>query len=427
MPRDWSFIGLMLLGTWLLAISASFTNHSLVCRDNDIVCGILLIVFGAAALRRLSWGQWGACLVGVWLQLAPLIYWAPDAYLYLNDTLIGVLAIVFSVLVPGIPGESADSGPEIPPGWTYNPSSWPQRLPILFLGTFGWFIARYMAAYQLGYVDHIWDPIFGNGTLMVITSSVSKAFPVSDAGLGAAAYTLEALMAVKGGTRRWRTAPWLVLLFGILVVPLGLTSIILIILQPLLVGHWCAWCLLTALCMLLMIALTIDEVVAVLQYLRTVRISKQNFWRVFWHGGGAEGAAHDIRTPSTLATTRQIVNGMTWGITVPWNLLVTILAGVWLMAAPSLLGIVGWHANAHYIIGALTITFSVIAMAEVVRMIRYAATLLGLAMMAVGVTLIDVWVPGAIYDIATGVLIVAASLPRGHVLERYGSWSTCIR
>jgi len=69
--------------------------------------------------------------------------------------------------------------------------------------------------------------------------------------------------------------PWIVILFGVLVVPLGLISIILVILQPLLVGHWCFWCLLAAICMLIMIALTVDEVVAVVQYLVQVKSKKQ--------------------------------------------------------------------------------------------------------------------------------------------------------
>ena len=92
-------------------------------------------------------------------------------------------------------------------------------------------------------------------------------------------------MGCKGGTRRWYTMPWIVILFGILVVPLGLISIILVILQPLLVGHWCFWCLLAAICMLIMIALTVDEVVAVVQYLVQVKRTKQPFWQVFWKGG----------------------------------------------------------------------------------------------------------------------------------------------
>jgi hypothetical protein len=42
-------------------------------------------------------------------------------------------------------------------------------------------------------------------------------------------------------------------MFGIQVIPLGVTSIVLVILQPLMVGTWCSLCLATAIFMLLTI------------------------------------------------------------------------------------------------------------------------------------------------------------------------------
>ena len=47
---------------------------------------------------------------------------------------------------------------------------------------------------------------------------------------------------------------YLVAFFGFLVVPLGVVSIVLVILQPLAVGAWCTLCLVTAVAMLLMIS-----------------------------------------------------------------------------------------------------------------------------------------------------------------------------
>src|SRR5439155_1580106 len=54
-----------------------------------------------------------------------------------------------------------------------------------------------------------------NGTEFIITSEVSKAWPIPDGGLGAVSYMFEVLMGVMGDRRRWRTMPWMVLLFGI--------------------------------------------------------------------------------------------------------------------------------------------------------------------------------------------------------------------
>jgi len=153
-------------------------------------------------------------------------------------------------------------GPERPPSWSYNPSSWLQRTPIIALGWMGFFFARLMAAYQLGYIDSLWDPFFGHGTEQILNSDISLAWPISDAGLGVFAYTIEALMGYMGGTDRWRTMPWMVTFFGFLVIPLSSVSIFLIIMQPVSVGTWSSYALVTAAAMLVMIPLTLDEVAA---------------------------------------------------------------------------------------------------------------------------------------------------------------------
>lgn len=55
-----------------------------------------------------------------------------------------------------------------------------------------------------------------------------------------------------------------------------------IVIQPIMIGTYCKLCLVTAVAMLIMIPLTLDEVVAMGQYmLRSVR----SFWRTFFHGG----------------------------------------------------------------------------------------------------------------------------------------------
>lgn len=128
-------------------------------------------------------------------------------------------------------------GPDTPPGWSCNPSSWTQRWILIVLGFAGMMVSRYLAAYQMGYVAIPWEPFFGEGSRRVLDSAMSKSFPVSDAGLGAFAYTFEFLMGFMGGKARWRTMPWMVALFGILGIPLGLTHISLVAFQPVVVGY----------------------------------------------------------------------------------------------------------------------------------------------------------------------------------------------
>ncbi len=52
------------------------------------------------------------------------------------------------------------------------------------------------------------------------------ALPVSDAGLGAFSYFIDAIAAAIGGVRRSRFVPWLAALFGLLVIPPGVASIV---------------------------------------------------------------------------------------------------------------------------------------------------------------------------------------------------------
>ena len=43
--------------------------------------------------------------------------------------------------------------------WSYNPSSWRQRIPIGVLACVAFVIATYMALYQWRLVDSVWDPL----------------------------------------------------------------------------------------------------------------------------------------------------------------------------------------------------------------------------------------------------------------------------
>jgi hypothetical protein len=168
-----------------------------------------------------------------------------------------------------------------PPGWDYNPSAWKERLPIVGTALVAFAAAAHLAAYQLELVREPWEPFFGDGSKAILESWVSKLLPVPDATLGALSYLLDAVAGVAGGKGRWRTMPWLVLLFGFLVGPLGAVSVVLVIMQPLLFDAWCTLCLLTALLAVLMIGPAMDEVLASLQHVQRRRAAGEPAWRVF--------------------------------------------------------------------------------------------------------------------------------------------------
>lgn len=178
-------------------------------------------------------------------------------------------------------GEDQASG-DTPPGWTTNPSSWPQRVPIIVLALVGTGIASYLGAFQLDMISSVWEPFFGDGSETVLTSKTSHILPVPDAVLGALSYLADAVTGAIGGTRRWKTMPWIVVVFGIAVGPLGAISVLLVILQPVLYDSFCTLCLASAVISVAMIGPAVDEVLASLQFLRRRRARGRSLWRGFW-------------------------------------------------------------------------------------------------------------------------------------------------
>ena len=179
--------------------------------------------------------------------------------------------------------------PNSPPGWAYNPSDWSQRLPIIALALAEFGIATYLALYQWGVLARVWEPFFGDGSRVILNSSISHLLPVPDAALGAFGYLLDAVTGVIGGRQRWRTMPWMVIIFGLAVGPLGAVSLLLVIFQPVLFDAWCTLCLASAVVSLLMIGPALDEFLASLQYLKAESSRGRSAWRAFWGLGDGWG------------------------------------------------------------------------------------------------------------------------------------------
>jgi hypothetical protein len=410
----------------------SFEIRNLAMMWSDIISGVLVVIFSALSAnssRHYPWAQWANAAVGVWLLFAPLVFWTPLPEAYANATLAGALVIALSVLIPMMPGMSMAGmmgGPDVPPGWAYTPASWLQRMPIAVFAIIGFFIARHMTAYQLGYIDRAWDPFFGAGTETIITSSVSKAWPIADAGLGAVVYMLELLMTFMGGKQRWRTMPWMVLALGILILPLGIVSIFFVIIQPIVIGTWCTLCLIAALAMLLMIPYSLDEFVAMGQFLVDARRKGKPFWRTFWMGDAMEGGSAETSTGLLGTMNEKIAQGAR-GMTFPVVLLLSTAIGVWLMFTRLTLGSSGTMANSDHLVGALVVTFSIIAFAEVARSVRFINIVFGAWLIVAPWLLQGATTPLATWNgVISGILLIALAIPRGPVKDSYAGWDRYI-
>jgi hypothetical protein len=324
--------------------------------------------------------------------------------------------------------------PEVPPGWSFNPSAWTQRIPIIALAVVGLLFSRYLAAYQMGHVEGVWEPFFEgnasdpqNGTEEIITSAVSQAWPVPDAALGAYTYALEILTGIVGSRARWRTMPWLVLLFGLMIVPLGVVSIGFIIIQPVVIGTWSTLALVGAAAMLVQFPYSIDELAATLSFMGRRRKVGQSMLRVLLFGDTDEGEAlteprHEFeRRPGA------ILKAMwTGAVNLPWTLWLAGAIGLSFLFTRLTLGAEGAMADADHLLGALVLTVLAIAAAEVARAARYLLVPLGLAL-ARAPFVYGGDVAHVAASLVGGIAIAALALPRGRITERYGALDRFIR
>jgi nucleoside-diphosphate-sugar epimerase/uncharacterized membrane protein len=405
---------------------------------SEIMSGTLVVVCALLGMYgRWSWVQWITAGLGIWIMFAPLVFWTASAAAYATDTLAGMLIVAFAVMIPPTPGVSTRAlaaDDDRPLGWSYSPSSFTQRIPIVALAFVGLFVSRYLAAYQMGHVDGLWDPFFGpggtsvrNGSEAVVTSWVSKGFPIADAGLGAFAYGLDILAGAIGDRRRWRTMPWMVLLFGMLIVPLGAVSVSFIIIQPPLIGALCTLCIVQAVVTIVLIPYSIDEVLATIQYLWRARRAGEPFWRTFWMGGPALTENQTPKPDLDRPVLPLLQEFITSGVNYPWTLSASVLLGAILIMTPLIVGSDPPLYFSDHVAGCLVILVAVTAMAEVARPVRFINVALGAWVVAAPFLFAGGNVAGTLADVAIGLALVALSLPRGaRSDEHYGGWDRAI-
>jgi len=429
----WAHFVNIALGCWILTqpIIVEVTEPALFW--SEIVLGAALILFSTLALSwRMGWARWGAAAVAAGIMAVPFLFWTTNPAAFLSDTLVGAFALGLAVGTKPEPGPSivaAMTGPEVPPGWSYNPSTWTQRVPIIFLALVGLLVSRYLTAYQLGQVDGVWDPFFPglpddptkNGTEAVITSSVSEAFPIPDAALGGYTYALEIVTGLVGSRARWRTMPWMVFLFGLMIAPLGIVSIMFIVIQPIVIGTWATLTLIAAAAMLIQIPYSLDELLATLQFVRRRAKQGRPWLRVFLFGDTDEGAREEPADEFDRAPHRVLRDMWAGGVSLPWNLALAALLALVLPFSRLTFGADGIMADADHLLGLLALTVISLAAAEVARPLRFLLVPLGVAV-AVTPFLFEASTAHQIVNAGIGLALVALSVRRGGIREHYGDW-----
>ncbi|MDM7956035.1 vitamin K epoxide reductase family protein [Blastomonas sp.] len=433
----WAHFVNIALGLWILVQPVIVQVAEPALFWSEIGLGSALMIFATLSLSwRMAWARWASAAVAAGIMAVPFLFWTTNPAAFLSDTLVGAFAFGLAVGTRPEPGTSmvaAMTGPDVPPGWSYNPSNWTQRVPIILLALVGLLVARYLTAYQLGQIDGVWDPFFPglpddpskNGTEAVITSSVSEAFPIPDAALGGYTYALEIVTGIIGSRARWRTMPWLVFLFGLMIAPLGVVSILFVIIQPIVIGTWATLTLIGAAAMLIQIPYSLDELLATLQFVRRRAKAGRSWLRVFLFGDTDEGP-RDARADEFDRGAGVVLKDM-WigGVNLPWNLALAGILAATLPFTRLTFGAEGTMAHADHVIGLLALTVISLAAAEVARAVRYGLVPLGVAAMVTPFVLeASPLHTGA--NIVIGLALIALSVRRGSVHERYGSWDRYI-
>jgi hypothetical protein len=110
-----------------------------------------------------------------------------------------------------------------------------------------------------------------------------------------------------------------------------------------------------------------------------------------------------------------------------WAQLLGALLGVWLMAAPAVLGYGAPAATVDRIAGPLAAMLGVVAASEVTRGVRRANLLVGLWLLAAP-WLLGYPAAATLNSILVGLLLAALSFVRGTVKERFGGgWTSLWR
>ena len=126
---------------------------------------------------------------------------------------------------------------------------------------------------------------------------------------------------------------------------------------------------------------------------------------------------------SLAAVLRQILRT---GVRFTWTMMASTAIGVTLMFTRVVFDTSGMAADSDHVIGSLVVTFSIMALSEVGRPLRFANIPLGAWLIAAPILLTGYSSVAAAASVIWGVLLILLALPRGPIESRYGAWDQLI-
>ena len=220
--------------------------------------------------------------------------------------------------------------------------------------------------------------------------------------------------------------PWLVLLFGLMIAPLGIISIFFIVIQANSHRHVEHPCADRGRRGPLQIPYSLDELLASLQFVRR-RVQAAPTGSVYFSWVELTRCRPGVLSRrSTMSSTdrppRVQGHDRQRRELLPWNWPLSAIIGISLLFTRVTLGAEGGMANADHVIGSLVLTVVSVASAEVARPVRYANVALGAALF-VTPFLYDVSLAATIASISSGAALIVLSIRRGVIRGQYGNWN----
>lgn len=110
-----------------------------------------------------------------------------------------------------------------------------------------------------------------------------------------------------------------------------------------------------------------------------------------------------------------------------WPHLLTMSIGVWLIAAPSVLGVEGRAADSAHILGPLIASVGLMAASDILRGLRWCQLPLG-ALMMVSAFVFSQPTSGRINAAVSGAAVIGLCLIKGRVKRRFGGgWASLLK
>jgi hypothetical protein len=164
------------------------------------------------------------------------------------------------------------------------------------------------------------------------------------------------------------------------------------------------------------------------QFLAERKRAGRPLWDVFWHGDTMQGGTKDPRFEFDQPPREFIRNMFAGGITTPWTLNACVAIGIALMCTRLLFGSEGAMANSDHLVGSLVIVIAVSAWAEVARALRFLIVPFGAWLVAAPWLLDGAGSDAAAWaGVVAGLALIALSLPRSAIRNRYGGWQRVIK